>query len=49
MVFACERVFVRTLFFYWVIARCSIILRAQAQSVVGFRGLQYGRRFCTGG
>ncbi len=28
MVFACERIFARTLFFYWVIARCSIVLRA---------------------
>ena len=29
MVFACERIFARTLFFYWVIARRSIILRTR--------------------
>ena len=33
MVFACERIIARTLFFYWVIARSSIILRACAKAV----------------
>jgi hypothetical protein len=33
VVFACERIIARTLFFYWVIARSSIILRACAKAV----------------
>jgi hypothetical protein len=37
VVFACERIFARSLFFYyWVNARCSIILRARAK-VAGLR------------
>jgi hypothetical protein len=47
VVFACERIFARTLFFYWVIARCSIILRAQV--VAGFRILQPGGVFAQVG
>jgi hypothetical protein len=31
VVFACERIFARTRFFYWVIARRSIIFRAQRE------------------
>ena len=41
MVFACERIFARTLFFYWVIARHSIILRAQRKGRGWFRQLRF--------
>lgn len=41
MVFACERIFARTLFFYWVIARHSIILRAQRKGRGWFRELRF--------
>jgi hypothetical protein len=43
VVFACERIIARTLFFYWVIARYSIILRACAKAVVVL-----GLRFVAG-
>jgi hypothetical protein len=42
VVFACERNIARTLFFYWVIARSSIILRACA------KGWFLGLRFVAG-
>jgi hypothetical protein len=41
VVFACERIFARTLFFYWVIARHSIILRAQRKGRGWFRELRF--------
>jgi hypothetical protein len=41
VVFACERIFARTLFFYWVIARRSNILRAQRKGRGWFRELRF--------
>jgi hypothetical protein len=41
VVFACERIFARTLFFSWVIARHSIILRAQRKGRGWFRELRF--------
>ena len=37
--FACEKIFARTRFFFWVIARCSVILRVYAPSRGGLRTL----------
>ena len=37
MVFACERIFARTRFFYWAIACCSIVLRTQRMRFLELR------------
>jgi hypothetical protein len=36
VVFACERIFARTRFFYWVIACCGIVLRTRGFWIRGY-------------